>query len=162
MKTFMVASLPCSLRPRGHGTTLNSDISVKVKRERRMPVKIGELSERTGASARSIRYYEQIGLLRSTRLGNGYREFDDSAVGIVETIRSLLELGFPTQLIERVLPCTGDAGPAGQDCGTLIARVSEIRDDMDAKARRLAETRDTLTRFLEQATRTEAESRSAA
>ena len=69
----------------------------------------------------------------------------------VATIKSLLELGFPTELIARVLPCTGEAGTAGQDCGVLMARVTEIRDKMDAKAQRLLETRDTLTRFLAQA-----------
>lgn len=114
-------------------------------------MRIGELSRRTGASARSIRYYEQLGLLQSHRLSNGYREFDDAALGTVETIKTLLELGFPTELIERVLPCTGEAGPVGQDCGLLMRRVAEIRDEMDAKARRLAQTRDALTSFLEQA-----------
>ncbi|AYG05266.1 MerR family transcriptional regulator [Gryllotalpicola protaetiae] len=114
-------------------------------------MKIGELSERSGASARSIRYYEQVGLLRSQRLSNGYREFDDDALRTVETIKTLLDLGFPTELIERVLPCTGDAGPVEQDCGVLMQRVTEIRDEMDAKARRLTETRDALSRFLAQA-----------
>jgi len=114
-------------------------------------MRIGELSERTGASARSIRYYEQLGLLTARRLSNGYREFDDDAQRTVETIKTLLELGFPTELIERVLPCTGDAEPAAQDCGVLMQRVTEIRDEMDAKARRLVETRDALTRFLAQA-----------
>jgi DNA-binding transcriptional MerR regulator len=114
-------------------------------------MKIGELSERTGASARSIRYYEQLGLLTAVRLGNGYREFDDAAVQTVDTIKTLLDLGFPTELIQRVLPCTGDAGPVGQDCGVLIRRVAEIRDEMDAKAARLMDTRDALTRFLAQA-----------
>jgi DNA-binding transcriptional MerR regulator len=137
--------------PRGDGTTLNSDINVKVKRAGGTHMRIGELSERTGASARSIRYYEQVGLLQSQRLSNGYREFDDAALGTVETIKTLLELGFPTELIERVLPCTGEAGPIGQDCGLLMQRVAEIRDEMDAKARRLAQTRDALTNFLEQA-----------
>jgi len=116
-----------------------------------MHMKIGELSERSGASARSIRYYEQIGLLASDRRTNGYREFDESAVTTVETIKSLLDLGFPTQLIERVLPCTGEAGPVEQDCAVLMKRVIEIRDEMDAKAHRLLETRDALTHFLEQA-----------
>jgi DNA-binding transcriptional MerR regulator len=136
--------------PRGRGTTVNSDINVKVKSAGER-MRIGELSERTGASARSIRYYEQVGLLRSSRLGNGYRDFGDDALRTVETIKTLLDLGFPTELIERVLPCTGDAGPIAQECGVLVQRVTEIRDEMDAKARRLAETRDALTRFLDQA-----------
>lgn len=113
-------------------------------------MRIGELSEATGASPRSLRYYEQLGLIRSTRLTNGYRDYDPSAVQVVATIRDLLDLGFPTALIERILPCTGDAGPVG-DCAALVQRMAEVRDELDGKVRRLAETRDALTRFLERA-----------
>jgi DNA-binding transcriptional MerR regulator len=115
-------------------------------------VRIGELSRRTGASPRAIRYYEQNGLLRSERRSNGYREFDNSAIQTVTTIRTLFELGFPSELVSRVLPCTGDAGPVEGECATLMQRVIEIRDEMDAKARRLDATRDQLTRFLTTAT----------
>lgn len=111
-------------------------------------MKIGELSERTGASARSIRYYESLGLLRAERLSNGYREFSDASVKTVEMIKWLLDLGFPTELIDRVLPCTGEAGPVEGDCGAIARRVTEIRDEMDAKAARLAETSAALTRYL--------------
>lgn len=68
-------------------TTVNSDINVKVKWTSRVRVKIGELSERTGASTRSIRHYEQLGLIESERRPNGYREFDDAAVTTVDTIK---------------------------------------------------------------------------
>lgn len=111
-------------------------------------MKIGELSRATGASPRAIRYYEQTGLLRSQRQPNGYRDFDDSAIQTVRTIRTLFDLGFPSELVARVLPCTGEAGPSAGDCGTLMQRVAEIRDEMDAKARRLDATRDQLTKFL--------------
>ncbi|MGB3374898.1 MAG: MerR family transcriptional regulator [Microbacterium sp.] len=111
-------------------------------------MRIGELSRETGASPRAIRYYEQTGLLRSERRSNGYREFDDTAIQTVTTIRTLFDLGFPSELVSRVLPCTGDAGPIAGDCGVLMQRVAEIRDEMDTKARRLDATRDQLTEFL--------------
>ena len=111
-------------------------------------MKIGELSERTGASARSIRYYESLGLVRAERLSNGYREFPEASVQTVEMIKWLLELGFPTELIERVLPCTGESGPIEGDCSTLARRVAEIRDEMDAKAAKLTETSAALTHYL--------------
>jgi DNA-binding transcriptional MerR regulator len=114
-------------------------------------MRIGELSSRTGASPRSLRYYEQLGLISAAREANGYREYDESTVRVVETIRSLLDLGFPSALIERVLPCTGDAGPVEGECSEIMARVVQIRDEMDDKARRLLETRDLLTEFLSQA-----------
>lgn len=111
-------------------------------------MRIGELSRRTGASPRAIRYYEQSGLLQSERQPNGYREFDDTAVQTVTTIRTLFDLGFPSELVSRVLPCTGEAGPVAGDCSALMQRVSEIRDEMDVKARRLDATRDQLNQFL--------------
>ncbi|MEK5171614.1 MerR family DNA-binding transcriptional regulator [Staphylococcus sp. FSL K6-0223] len=40
---------------------------------------IKEISEETGASIRSIRYYEEKGLLNPNRLGNGYREYGSVA-----------------------------------------------------------------------------------
>ncbi|RFA11680.1 hypothetical protein B7R22_18360 [Subtercola boreus] len=111
-------------------------------------MKIGELSRITGASPRSLRYYEQIGMISSVRQPNGYREYDESTAKVVDTIKSLLDLGFPSALIERVLPCTGEAGPLEGECSGIMARVTEIRDEMDDKARRLLKTRDMLTAFL--------------
>ncbi len=39
-------------------------------------MQIGELAQRTGASGRSIRYYEQQGLLETQRTGRGWRTYD--------------------------------------------------------------------------------------
>ncbi|MGW4254395.1 MerR family transcriptional regulator [Streptomyces californicus] len=72
---------------------------------------IGELSRRTGASARSLRHYEAQGLLTARRGTNGYRAFDEGAVRTVGQIRALLRAGLSTEVIRRVLPCTrGDRG----------------------------------------------------
>jgi DNA-binding transcriptional MerR regulator len=43
-------------------------------------VRISEVSRRTGVSIRSLRYYEQQGLLCPRRLENGYRDLDEEAV----------------------------------------------------------------------------------
>ncbi len=43
-------------------------------------MRIGELSKKTGVSERSLRHYEEKGLLPSKRLVNGYRDFDESAI----------------------------------------------------------------------------------
>ncbi|HEX7775699.1 MAG TPA: MerR family DNA-binding transcriptional regulator, partial [Parvibaculum sp.] len=42
---------------------------------------IGEVAERTGVPAKTIRYYEEIGLIGSPARGeNGYRAYTDEAV----------------------------------------------------------------------------------
>lgn len=68
-------------------------------------MKIGELSRQTGASLRSLRYYEQQKLLAPIRTDNGYREYSPFAVEQVETIRFYLNLGFTTEQIAGFLQC---------------------------------------------------------
>ena len=55
---------------------------------------IGELSQRTGASVRSIRHYDDHGLLASVRANNGYRMFPDKAVTQVKQIQRMIATGF--------------------------------------------------------------------
>lgn len=68
-------------------------------------MKIGDLADRTGASVRSLRYYEELGLIRSRRTPGNHRDFDPSAVDRVRLIRELLAAGLPTSTIADVLPC---------------------------------------------------------
>jgi DNA-binding transcriptional MerR regulator len=74
--------------------------------ERRRPaLHIGELSQRTGVSLRSLRYYESKKLLFPEREENGYRIYNATAVERVKTIRFYLSLGFTTDELESVLNC---------------------------------------------------------
>ncbi|WAP52210.1 MerR family transcriptional regulator [Arthrobacter sp. ATA002] len=68
-------------------------------------MRIGELSERTGASVRSLRYYEVQGLLRSERTPSGQRTYSDDAVDYVHLIRLFLASGLPTRKILEMMPC---------------------------------------------------------
>ncbi|MWV46287.1 MerR family DNA-binding transcriptional regulator [Paenibacillus sp. HJL G12] len=68
-------------------------------------MKIGELSTCTGVSIRSLRYYEQQGLLTPVRLENGYREYSPFAEEQVRTIQLYLNLGLSTEQIAGFLHC---------------------------------------------------------
>lgn len=68
-------------------------------------MQIGELSERTGVSRRSLRYYEQQGLLEAVRGSNGWRQYDESAVNRVRNVRELLAAGLLLADIRHVAPC---------------------------------------------------------
>jgi DNA-binding transcriptional MerR regulator len=125
--------------------SVKSDISVRVKE---VDVQIGELSERTGASVRSLRYYEQQGLLASSRRPNGYREYPANAVATVETIRALLDIGMSTALVAEALPCTvGEKSEAA--CPALLSQIAQLRDDIRSKASRLTAIDSSLSTYLE-------------
>jgi DNA-binding transcriptional MerR regulator len=59
--------------------------------ERHRPLRIGEVAERLGITARTIRYYEEIGLLpaASDRPGGGHRLYDEADV---ERLAEILRL----------------------------------------------------------------------
>ncbi|AZQ53680.1 MerR family transcriptional regulator [Burkholderia cenocepacia] len=58
------------------------------------PLTIGKLAQLTGASVRSIRHYDEHGLLASVRAANGYRLFADNAVTQVKQIQRMIATGF--------------------------------------------------------------------
>lgn len=73
--------------------------------ERGSSMLIKELSSQTGASIRSIRHYESKGLLKSERLSNGYRNYENAAISTVKTIQLYLALGLTTEDIAKIIDC---------------------------------------------------------
>jgi len=68
-------------------------------------MRIGELGAATGASPRSLRYYEEQHLLSSTRTTSGQRVYGDGAVDRVLLIRRLYRAGLGSSTIADLLPC---------------------------------------------------------
>jgi DNA-binding transcriptional MerR regulator len=64
---------------------------------------IGELSERTGVPASTLRYYDERGLVRPTARAAGRRRYAASAVRDVSVILFLREIGFSLTEIGRFI-----------------------------------------------------------
>jgi DNA-binding transcriptional MerR regulator len=64
---------------------------------------IGELSERTGVPATTLRYYDELGLVRPTARAAGRRRYAASAVRDVGVILFFREIGFSLAEIGRLL-----------------------------------------------------------
>jgi len=88
-------------------------------------MQISELCRATGASARSLRYYEQQGLIESRRRVNGYRDFGPETIETVRRIKALLAVGLTLDTIRELLPC--EEGSTG-DCDALSVKLAELRD----------------------------------
>ena len=65
---------------------------------------IGELSARTGVSHRSLRYYEEQGLLPAQRTAAGHRRYSAGAVDQVLLIQRLFAAGLTSAEIQPLLP----------------------------------------------------------
>jgi DNA-binding transcriptional MerR regulator len=112
-------------------------------------VLIGELAERTGVSQRSLRYYEQQGLLSAERDMHGYRCYDPDSVRTVARIRALLAAGLSTDVIRDLLPCVVGGDPIEMDlCPDLVRTIRREIADMDARIGELQCNRGTLAGYL--------------
>lgn len=94
---------------------------------------IGEVAERTGASVRAVRYYEQHGLLTAERTSAGHRQFAPDAVETVRRIRLLLGGGLPLDIVAQVIPCFEDDGARLASCVQTY-----LADHMDVLRERAA------------------------
>ncbi|WP_244169140.1 MULTISPECIES: MerR family transcriptional regulator [Paenibacillus] len=68
-------------------------------------LKIGKVRKITGVSARSIRYYEEKGLIKTSRQENNYREYDEKTIESINTIQLYLGLGLTTDQIRDIIFC---------------------------------------------------------
>jgi DNA-binding transcriptional MerR regulator len=67
-------------------------------------MRVGELAKRTGLTVRTLRYYDEIGLLSPPRLhGSDYRQYGDAEISRLQQIASLRQLGFSLDEIREIL-----------------------------------------------------------
>jgi DNA-binding transcriptional MerR regulator len=65
---------------------------------------VKQLSETAGVTPRTLRYYDEIGLLKPSRVGdNGYRYYDDEALLRLQQILLYRELGMPLEDIKEIM-----------------------------------------------------------
>ena len=84
---------------------------------------IGEVARRTGVPPKTIRYYEQSGLLpRAERARNRYRVYDDRAVQVLRFVKRARDLGFSTEDVGELLALWQDEHRASGEVRALAAR----------------------------------------
>ena len=103
---------------------------------------IGQASGESGVSAKMIRYYESVGLIRpASRTGSNYREFTDAEVNELRFIRRGRNLGFSVEEIARLLSLWRDRGRSSREVKAIAARhVAEL----DARIEAMRDMADTL------------------
>ncbi len=113
-------------------------------------MRIGELAEATGASARSVRHYERAGLITSERAANGYRVYDERAVARVRNIRYLLAAGLTVEDVRVFVPCLDGDVAAGPPSGRGLRVALDRLAVLDERIAVQTEVRDRLRSALRQ------------
>lgn len=99
---------------------------------------IGDLAEATGLSQRTIRHYDEVGLLpATTRSEGGFRIYTESDLQRMFVIRSMKPLGFTLEEMAELLD-TVDALAADTTDSDARARLADFIDQANAKREKLA------------------------
>jgi len=102
---------------------------------------IGDAAERSGLPAKTIRYYEEIGLIRPDRGDNGYRDYRAADIHKLRFLQRSRGLGFSVEECRQLLALYEDRDRASADVRQIAsAKLAEI----DRKIRELTELRRTL------------------
>jgi DNA-binding transcriptional MerR regulator len=112
---------------------------------------IGELAERTGLSLRTIRHYDEVGLLPATaRTDGGFRVYSEDDYERLMVIKQMKPLGFSLEEMAEILailssnPGTDTAGAAKASLAGFLERAVSQRAKM---ARNLAQADEFIERL---------------
>lgn len=118
-------------------------------------MQISEVAARSGVPATTLRYYENLGLLRPQRAPNGYRLFDAETLERLRFVNAAKQLNLPLEQISSLLrawesdPCAtvkAQLRPLLTDqldqIDTTISELSHAREALAAAARHLDELPD--------------------
>jgi MerR family redox-sensitive transcriptional activator SoxR len=104
---------------------------------------IGELAARSGVAASALRYYERLGLIRSTRTSGNQRRYEPSQLRRVAFIRIAAQVGLSLEEIREALSSLPEGRtPTRADWERLSRRWRGRIDEQIALLQRL---RDNLT-----------------
>lgn len=117
-------------------------------------VHIGEVVTRTGLSHRTIRYYEEMGLLPpSARTEGGFRLYDEAGIERLLLIKPMKPLGFTVEQMRQLLDALDTlAAPRSGDAAAARAQVDAIHDEALTRVAELKEATARAEAFTEQLT----------
>jgi DNA-binding transcriptional MerR regulator len=94
-----------------------------------MIIKIGEIAARYEISNRTLRYWEEEGILSSIRMENGYRYYDDENILRIKQIMMLRRLRLPIQDIQKVF--------ISNELSTAVSVMQRHLDETNHEAKKL-------------------------
>lgn len=105
---------------------------------------IQQIAKLAGTTSRTLRHYDELGLVRPSRVGaNGYRYYDGAALVRLQRVLMLRDLGLGLPQIAEVLARPGTADRA------LHGHLAWLRQEQERLARQIASVEQTITTLRE-------------
>ena len=94
------------------------------------PMQIGEVADRTGLSFRTLRHYDEVGLLQpSARSDGGFRLYTESDVQRLLVIRRMKPLGFSLDEMGEVMRTVSALDESDGDRDALLTSIAGTIDE---------------------------------
>ena len=107
---------------------------------------VSEAARHSGLPAKTIRYYEDVGLIRPGRAANGYRDYSGEDVHSLAFLKRARGLGFSIEDCRQLMALYRDKSRASHDVREIaVAHVAAI-DEKIAALQSMRRTLDTLVR----------------
>ncbi|MFL2771277.1 MAG: Cu(I)-responsive transcriptional regulator [Rhodospirillaceae bacterium] len=107
---------------------------------------IGKAASLSGLSAKTIRYYEETGLIMpAARSENGYREYTEGDIHKMRFVRHARGLGFSVEVCSQLLSLYEDKG---RKSAAVKALAQDHLNEVDNKIKELQELRSTISHLM--------------
>ncbi len=96
-------------------------------------MKISQLAKRSGVPSKTIRYYEEIGLIpQASRDSNGYRDYDQADIDCLVFIRRCRSLQISVEHVKKLVLVQMDKGAPCNEVDQIInEQLDKVRKTMD-------------------------------
>jgi len=113
-------------------------------------MQIGDLAGRAGVSTRTIRYYEELGIIRpETRSNGGFRRYSEDQLRRLEIIQGLKALGFELEHIHQLFSLKDSADTGGDLARSMIDILRAHQEEIDRKINHYLKMKGRNTRSIE-------------
>lgn len=114
-------------------------------------MRIGELAQASGVPVKTLRYWEQVGVLDApSRTPSGYREYSHSVADQIQFIRSAQAVGLSLEQIKGIMSLRSRGVTP---CEHVQGLLQQQLDQIDAKLKQLGEARTGIVELIERAQR---------
>jgi len=111
---------------------------------------IGELAEKAGTTTRTVRYYEEMGLVTPEgRTPGGFRRYTEAQYVRLRMVLSLREMGFELESIGDILERRHHSQTGGGFASVIVDDLHERLQEVNAEVSRLSRMREKIRQSID-------------
>ena len=116
--------------------------------DREKSYKIGDLAQLSGLSIRTIRGYEELGIISSVRSDGGTRYYSGSGLAIAKLAHRMRSLNIPVTTIQEIATRRRDFETGDLSSAAMTEILESLSDELRGQAARMLELEDEVMRTL--------------